>query len=113
MSHTKTNKRGWIVVTDGRSLTTNAAGRPPAMRDKYIKHLTQNYASKTFSSYDVMETFKAQLEASDNSSKAIVRVGMALRTLEKLNIVKCVGIKDNHQRGNNIKLYKLCKGVNL
>lgn len=104
----KQNRKGYTVVNDGRSNVTNAAGRPPKQRQMYMKHIAKVYADKSFTSYDIMKSLSLQISG-DNASSKIVRVGMQLRSLEKLGYIKCTGIVDNNQRGNNVKQYVLCK----
>lgn len=100
----KRNKQGFIVVADGRSNVSNPDGRPATKRKVAFKHIQKMYSGKTFSSQDIMRSYRGQLQG---ESPLNVKAGMLLRSLEKHDMIQCVGIKANGQRGNNIKLYQI------
>lgn len=102
---THVNKQGFTVVSDGRSMVSNPAGRPPKMTESAKRHIAKMYKQRQFTSSDFIKSFRLQLVG--GKTPVNVKAGMLLNKLCKQGIITFVGLSDNGKRGNNEKIYKL------
>ena len=101
------NRKGMLVVNDGRSNVSNPDGRPPKMREQYLIFISTHLREREFTSQEIIEAMPKHIKpAYEMTTDMNVRAGMMLRNLEKRGHIQCVGLKPTSSRGNNLKLYK-------